>query len=119
MPHTVNAGQTPSLVRRQGQMLDLASTAPPLGFFSQPDISMAAFQFQKMDRLLFHTDGIPETFGQEERFFGRQRLTEFLLADDSDLGRFLDHLFDRLDSFSGRTLKKDDCTAICIDFRGS
>ena len=114
----VNAGQVPPMVRRKDDILDLGATAPPLGFFPSPDISMATFQFEKMDRLLLFTDGVTETFDQEGRLFGPERLKKFLLRDDLDHISFLDHLFEELTEFSGNASQKDDCTAICIDFHG-
>jgi len=114
----VNAGQVPPLVRRGGNVLDLRSTAPPLGFFPDPEIGMETFQFEKMDRLLLCTDGITETSGPEGELFGRERLREVLRSDNSDHIRFLDHIFDQLEKYSRNTPLKDDCTAICIDFHG-
>ena len=73
----VNAGQVPPMVRRSGAIMDLRTTAPPLGFFSAPDIGIADFQLQKGDRLVLFTDGVTETFDKEGRQFGRERLKNF------------------------------------------
>ena len=116
--HYVSAGHPPPLVRRAGDILDLRTTAPPLGFFVDPEIGMATFQFEKFDRMLLFTDGITETSDLKGELFGRERLKKVLFKDEADHISFLDYLFAELEKFNGSTPPNDDCTAICIDFHG-
>lgn len=116
--HYVSAGHPPPMVRRAGDILDLKITGPPLGFFPDPEVGMATFQFEKLDRLLLFTDGVTETFNLTGELFSRERLKKVLLRDESDHISFLENLFTELVRFSGNVHQKDDCTAICIDFHG-
>lgn len=116
--HYVNAGQVLPLVRRGRGVFDLATTAPPLGFFPDPEIGMETFQFEKKDRLLLCTDGITETSRSEGELFGLSRLREVLQRDASNHIGFLDKLFGELAEFDRNAVQKDDRTAICIDFHG-
>lgn len=114
----VNAGHVPPLVRRGMEILELSSTAPPLGFFENPEISVAHFQFSRGDRLFLYTDGVVETSNQAGELFGKTSVKEILLQDGSDHLTFLDHLFATLDGFGAGSRLADDCTAIVFDVHG-
>ena len=112
----VNAGHPAPLVRRQGKILALPPTAPPVGFFSQPEISVGSFQFHKEDRFLLYTDGIPEALGADGMPFGINRLEALLLNQQGDHLQCLETLFAAVQEFSGKENPEDDRTAIAIDF---
>ena len=112
----VNAGHPAPLVQRGGQILSLPATAPPVGFFDEPDISLGSFDFQRHDRLLLYTDGITEAGNGQGDFFGRERLTGILQEKDSDHQQFLQQLFAELRAFGADDSPADDCTAIVVDF---
>lgn len=114
----VNAGHPAPLVLRDANLIALEPTAPPVGFFEDPDISMKTFTFAKNDRLLLFTDGITEMANPEEELFGVERLKELLLRERVDHLTFLDRLFATLREFSSNDVLKDDCTAIVIDLHG-
>lgn len=113
--HYVNAGHPAPLVRRGDQVMHLDVTAPPIGFFEQPEISLGTFQLQRDDRLLLITDGIIEVFNRTKETFGRRRLEEILRCHRGDYLEFLDHLFAALQQYAGAPELSDDCTAIVLD----
>jgi len=114
----VNAGQVPGLVRRGKKVLELTTTAPPIGYFESPEIGLETFLFERHDRLLLHTDGITEAPDATGERFGKQRLKRLLLRDGFDHLEFLDHLFGKLNEFGICDPPEDDCTAIVVDFHG-
>lgn len=115
----VNAGQTPGLVLRNGEVSELAPTAPPVGYFESPEIGLGAFRFTPGDRLLLHTDGIIEAPNAAGERFGTERLKTLLANDGADHMEFLERLFAALHRFGVSAPPQDDCTAIVVDLRGS
>jgi len=116
--HYVNAGHPAPLVRRGGTVYSLAPTAPPVGFFDEPEIAMQSFEFNRMDRFLLYTDGITESANARGELFGQQRLQQTLLEGDDDHLEFLDRLFAAIREFGADDSPADDCTAIVLDFHG-
>ncbi len=112
----VNAGHPAPLIRRGDRLYSLPTTAPPVGFFADPEIGMGTFQFEKQDRILLYTDGITESAGKLGGMYGFDRLEHLLKTTDSDHMEFLDRLFQDLKDFTGEAPPEDDCTAIVIDF---
>jgi len=116
--HYVNAGHPGPLVRRRGTILSLPPTAPPVGFFDHPEISMKSFQFEKMDRFLLYTDGVTEAANKRGELFGVARLQQVLERNNNDHLEFLDQLFSAIRAFGANDSPVDDCTAIVLDFHG-
>ena len=114
----VNAGQVPGLVLRNGQVMELTTTATPLGYFDTPHMDIATFRFEAGDRLLLHTDGIIEAPNGAGERFGTERLKTLLMSDGADHLEFLERLFEALHRFGVNDPPDDDCTAIVVDLRG-
>ena len=114
--HYINAGHPASLIHREGRLITLEATAPPLGFFDIPESSVETFQFQKNDRWLLYTDGITETADDDGILFGAERIRNLLFSHKGDHLDLLDQLFSAVQGFSGTAQPHDDCTAIAIDF---
>lgn len=113
--HYVNAGHPAPLVRRGEEVFSLDVTAPPIGFFEQPEITLGCFQLQRHDRLLLFTDGIIEVFDPKQQQFGRTRLEQLLLCHQGDHLEFLEALYAALGQFGAAAAPTDDCTAIILD----
>lgn len=112
----VNAAHPAPLVRRGEAIIALPPTAPPVGFFAEPESAMSTFRFARDDRLLLFTDGIPEASNAAGEPFGTRRLEELLARENGDHLEFLDRLFAALRDFGAGDPPEDDCTAILIDF---
>lgn len=112
----INAGHPPPLVRRGGEILTLAATTQPLGFFEVQEGAVRTVQFEKHDRWLLYTDGITETTDGNGELFGQQRVETLLLNHQGDHLEFLDALLEEIMAFDGQPEPRDDCTAIAIDF---
>jgi serine phosphatase RsbU (regulator of sigma subunit) len=76
----VNCGHFPGLLlRRDGSVEHLASTAPALGLFAEWDCPAAAeTQLFPGDIFAIYTDGVTESFNQSDEEFGEDRLIEAL-----------------------------------------
>ena len=75
----VNCGHLPALVLRQdGAVERLASTATLVGIFEEWDCSIAECQLSAGDSLALYTDGITESFNDAGEEFGEQRLIDAL-----------------------------------------
>jgi serine phosphatase RsbU (regulator of sigma subunit) len=116
--HYVNAGHPGPLVRRGAAVQALPTTAPPVGFFDAPEIGKGTFRFERGDRFLLHTDGIPEAMNRRGELFGPERVQRLLQREDLDYLELLDRLFADLHDFGADDSPADDCTAIVLDFHG-
>lgn len=117
--HYVNAGQVPALVLRDGIIVELPSTGPPVGFFEVPEMQLQSFRFTKGDRLLLYTDGILEAANASGELFGLDRVKELLRTTAAaDHLEFLGLLFQSLVDFGVSDPPEDDCSAIVIDLHG-
>ena len=116
--HYVNAGHPEPVVRRQAEVVTLPPTAPPIGFFDDPEISMGRLRFNPGDRLLLYTDGLSNGFNKAGAVFGVERLKEGLRRSRGDHLQYLQELFEELKEFGADEPPDDDCTAIAIDFKG-
>ncbi len=75
----VNCGHLPALVLRQdGAVERLASTATLVGIFPEWDCSIAECQLSAGDSLALYTDGITESFNDAGEEFGELRLIDAL-----------------------------------------
>ncbi len=114
----VNAGHPEPLVRRGDEVLSLAPTGPPIGFFDDPEIAMGRLQFRSGDRLLLYTDGITNSFNKAGEFYELERLKAGLRRNRSNHLEYLEELFADLKEFGAEDPPGDDCTAIVVDFNG-
>jgi serine phosphatase RsbU (regulator of sigma subunit) len=114
--HYFNAGHPAPLVLRDGRLIPMEATAPPVGYFEIPESSVKSFQFRKNDRWLLYTDGITETADAGGTLFGRERVERLLLSHEGDHLEFLDLLLGAVREFNAEDSPRDDCTAIAIDF---
>jgi serine phosphatase RsbU (regulator of sigma subunit) len=116
--HYVNAGHPAPLIRRGDELFSLCPTAPPVGFFDDPQISMKSFQLARMDRFLLYTDGVTDATNRKGEPFGLERLQQVLQQHCDDHLEFLERLFAAIRSFGCDDSPVDDCTAIVLDFHG-
>src|SRR5262245_61455070 len=74
-----NCGHLPGLLLRfDGAVERLDSTAPAVGFFTEWDCRTAECRLFPGDVLAIYTDGITESFNEREEEFGEDRLIESL-----------------------------------------
>jgi serine phosphatase RsbU (regulator of sigma subunit) len=115
----VNAGHPDGLVRRDGELLPLAVTGHPIGYFDHPELTMESFQLQPGDRMTLFTDGLIDGLDRAGEVFGAARLKTVIQRAESDHIEFMDELFDEVYSHLDGQAPLDDCTAIVIDMHGT
>jgi len=100
------------LLRRDGALERLDSTATVLGLFKEWDCSIAERELSPGDTLLLYTDGIVESFDDAGEEFGEQRLLEALRRHRHLPARpLLDSVLAEVRAFSPRN-QFDDITLI-------
>jgi len=117
--HYVNAGHVEPLVLQNGRVLALGSSAPPIGFFDDPEIELKSFSFTRGDRVLFFTDGLNEAMNDQGMIYGKKRLAGLLESFSGSHLELLDEIFDDLAGFGACNPPVDDCTAIVMDLHGA
>lgn len=71
------------------------------------------------DKIVFYTDGIVEFQGQDDQFFGEERLRrEISRSRRQPIATLLDNLLATLRSFGGARPLQDDLTLLGLEFRG-
>lgn len=118
----VNAGHPPVLLRRGSEVLQLSSTAPPLGLMSGLPFSCRTLELSCEDLLLFYTDGVSEAGAEIElEDFGVERLVE-LVRSASSPPALLDAVSSALADYLGEHQPHDDVTILaarCLPRKGA
>ena len=116
--HYVNAGHNPPVVfRSDGNYEELTATGIPVGFIPEAQYESTEINLSAGDRLMIHSDGIPEAFSVQDEMFGDERLIE-LVAGKSDLSaqELLDTILTAVDEWSqGSDAYTDDRTLVILN----
>jgi serine phosphatase RsbU (regulator of sigma subunit) len=113
--HYINCGHINPLIRRGNELLRLETTAPPLGFFKEPEIEQGSFEFNAGDRLLLYTDGLSEAINSAGEQYGSKRIESCLMETAGDHLELLDAIYQGGIDFGCAQPPADDCTAITLD----
>jgi serine phosphatase RsbU (regulator of sigma subunit)/predicted enzyme related to lactoylglutathione lyase len=108
-----NCGHLSAIVLRQNGEVDwLPSTATVLGLFEEWDSPIAECQLSPGDTLALYTDGVTESFGVSGEEFGEQRLVEALVQNQAmPASQTLSSVVEQIQSFSPSE-QHDDITLI-------
>ncbi len=108
-----NCGHLPGLVlRRDGCIERLDSTAPVLGLFTDWECPTAELQLSSGDLFAIYTDGITEAFNQRDEEFGEERLIDALRRSrHRSTNDVIAAVFDEVTRFSPHE-QRDDVTLI-------
>jgi sigma-B regulation protein RsbU (phosphoserine phosphatase) len=78
----VNAGHNPPLwVKSDGSIERLTRTAIALGAFVGHPVEERTIQLKSGDHIFLYTDGLTESFNNENEFYGEERLTDSITAN--------------------------------------
>ena len=116
----VNCGHLPGLLlRRDGTVERLEATCMVLGLFAEWDCEVEERQLAPGDALVLYTDGVTESFHEDEEQFGEDRLVETLRKHrDLPVSEMLGAVVDAVQHFSPQE-QHDDITLIGAKCRES
>jgi serine phosphatase RsbU (regulator of sigma subunit) len=115
-----NAGHTPMLHVRDGQVDALDTTDPLLGMeiFRHASFQDVTRSWCRGDRLVLYTDGISEARSEADEEFGRGRLAQVVLdAASLPAPAIRARLLDEVDRFTGGRTQQDDMTIVVVEGR--
>ena len=115
----VNCGHYSALLlRANGDLEHLDSTATVLGLFERWECTIAETQLSHGDVLAFYTDGVTESFNAHNEEFGEQRLLETLHRNKKSPSKeIVNTLIDEIRRFSPHE-QHDDITLIIAKCTG-
>ena len=113
-----NCGHLPALILRSDDGLEtLDATSTVVGLFDRWDCSVGENHLSAGDTLIFYTDGVTESFNEEEEQFGQERLIEALRRNRGlDAPDLLRTIVDEVRRFSPHK-QHDDITLIAAKCR--
>ena len=108
-----NAGGSPPMVCRDGELMRLQVEGVPLGLLPDRDYDEISFEAQSGDVIILFSDGVSEHQGANHKEYGRARIAKVLREHaKAPVSEIRDAIFADLDRFSeGRF---DDQTVIAI-----
>mgnify|MGYP002621911084 FL=1 len=109
--------ETALLTVPDGTRKELSSTGPLLGIVDDAAWKVESRTVARGARLLMVTDGIVETFNDQEECFGRQRLAEALQAGQHlAVGQAAKHIAQQLTTYRHAVRPHDDVTLLLVEF---
>lgn len=109
-----NAGHLPALLIKKNEQLKLDSTGIPVGLFCDADYSVNSLSVEKGDTFLLYTDGLTETFFDEEEY-GVSRLSKVFFDNHKLSSRELTKvILSDVNKFIAGKSKKDDMTIMTV-----
>lgn len=117
----VNAGHNPPILINNNKQELLKSGSTILGIF-HPLPFLNEGKVENLEDFLFfsYTDGLPETFNEEDEPYGIERLQSLLFDfNNGELKSLNQKVLDDLDLFKGSKAFGDDITILTCQFSGS
>jgi len=111
-----NAGHNPPLlIKDDGSTEYLKTGGIPLGFVLDSPYGIETMRLSQGDILLLFSDGVTETFDENEMEFGESRLSKLIARNRNlDAKEIIDLILTNLKKFSGEELFLDDVTLLMI-----
>jgi phosphoserine phosphatase RsbU/P len=110
-----NAGQSQPLLYKGGRCDRIELTGFPLGIFEDVTYDEWSVTLDPGDILVFHSDGLAETYNSEGQLFGNERLRK-LIEQHHELSaaEMADRLLNEVDWFSQSAPLSDDRTLVVM-----
>ena len=118
----INAGHNPPLVKHGDQGFAFLVSPPDLFLAGMDDTRyhLRELQLKDGDTLFLYTDGIVEAADTADAFYGKERLREFLNANDGQpLREMLGSLRADIAAFAGGAEQSDDITMLALRINGT
>ncbi|MFN7997810.1 MAG: SpoIIE family protein phosphatase [Bryobacteraceae bacterium] len=115
--HYVNAGHTPGLLVRGGEIESLDATGMPVGLIEQAEFEVRDLELHGGDKIVIYSDGVTEAQNLEGEFFGRQKLRAAICAHHAESCRGLhDAIQSAVAEFTEGAPQADDITLVVIEY---
>ena len=119
----VNAGhEDPVVYRKKTGRYELIRQEHDLviGLVEDMSYTERILEFDEGDRLFVYTDGVPETWNENDEAYGLDRLLECQNRNSAVTGdALLKQVMDDLDAFAGGKAQFDDITMLLLDIDGN
>jgi len=110
-----NAGQSQPLLYKDGRCDRIELTGFPLGIFEDVTYDEWGVTLESGDILVFHSDGIAETYNGEGQLFGNERLRKLIEQHhEITAAEMADRVLNEVDWFSQSAPLSDDRTLVVM-----
>jgi sigma-B regulation protein RsbU (phosphoserine phosphatase) len=110
-----NAGQSQPLLYKDGRCDRIELTGFPLGIFEDVTYDEWGVTLETGDILVFHSDGIAETYNSEGQLFGNERLRKLIEQHhEITAAEMADRVLNEVDWFSQSAPLSDDRTLVVM-----
>ncbi len=110
-----NAGHCPPLLIRGDQVTSIPSNGLPVGMFCTGAYPATNACLEPGDTLLLYTDGVTETFSEDDELYGEDRLTSVAVSRRAlEPPALIHECLHDLAAFRGRAPRTDDVTLTVI-----
>jgi sigma-B regulation protein RsbU (phosphoserine phosphatase) len=110
-----NAGQSQPLLYKDGRCDRIELTGFPLGIFEDVTYDEWGVTLESGDILVFHSDGIAETYNSEGQLFGNERLRKLIEQHhEISAAEMADRVLNEVDWFSQSAPLSDDRTLVVM-----
>ncbi len=110
-----NAGQSQPLLYKDGRCDRIELTGFPLGIFEDVTYDEWGVTLETGDILVFHSDGIAETYNSEGQLFGTERLRKLIEQHhEISAAEMADRVLNEVDWFSQSAPLSDDRTLVVM-----
>jgi sigma-B regulation protein RsbU (phosphoserine phosphatase) len=110
-----NAGQSQPLLYKDGRCARIELTGFPLGIFEDVTYDEWGVTLETGDILVFHYDGIAETYNNEGQLFGNERLRKLVEQHhEISAAEMADRVLNEVDWFSQSAPLSDDRTLVVM-----
>lgn len=115
-----NAGHHPAVIYRpiKSEIIELDTDGFFIGAFEGVEYETKYLRLEEGDRILMFTDGITEARNKNKKFYGEERLLDFV-KNNSKLPPkdFVDTLMKEVDDFCEGELPTDDRAVLYVEFK--
>jgi sigma-B regulation protein RsbU (phosphoserine phosphatase) len=111
-----NAGASPPMICRAGQIINLRVEGVPLGLLPDRDYEETCFRARPGDLVVLYSDGVSDHLSATGEEYGSARLGRILLRDcQLEPGQLVKNIFEDMDEFN--TVRFDDQTLMVMRVR--
>jgi sigma-B regulation protein RsbU (phosphoserine phosphatase) len=116
-----NAGHNPPYIKRRDGTVEKVGAfhGPVIGAMPGMPYKQDSTRFSKGDIILVYTDGVTETFNEEDQLFSEERLADLLLGDGLDsTEQIIKTTLSNVKQFQGEAEQADDVTILAVQYIG-